>query len=131
MDISGAITNIPQDEGAQAVGEALNKRNVKSVPTEFIVRILELIQENNIFEFNSDLYSQQIGGAMGQRHVPPEANIFLARRIDNIIKVIANTNYSNCLKLIKIFLDDLFQIFCGSTQQLHNFLEKSIKFTLT
>ena len=70
MDISGAFTNIPQDEGAQAVGEALNERDVKSVPTGFIVGILELIQENNIFEFNSELYSQQIGGAMGQRHVP-------------------------------------------------------------
>ena len=110
------FTNIPQDEGAQAVEESLNERDVKSVPTEFIVRILELIQENNIFEFNSELYSQKIGGAMGQGHVPSEANIFLARRIDKIIELIARTNYSDSLKFIKRFLDDWFLIFCGSTK---------------
>ena len=137
VDVSGLFTNIPQDERAQAVEESLNERDVKNVPTEFIVRILELIQENNIFEFNSELYSQKIGGAMGQRHVPSEANIFLARRIDIMIELIARTNYSDSLKFIKRFLDDLFLIFCGSTKQLHNFIEEinqihpNIKFTMT
>ena len=74
VDVTGLFTNIPQDEGAQTVGEDLDERDVKSVPTQFIVRILELIQENNIFEFNSELYSQKVGGAMGQIHVPPEDN---------------------------------------------------------
>ena len=92
MNISGALINIPKTESAQAVGEALNERDVISVPTEFIVRMLELIQEIKKFKFYSELYSQQVGGAMEQRNVPPQANIFLVRRIDNIIKLIANTN---------------------------------------
>ena len=78
VDIIGLFTNIPQDEAAQTAEEALDERENKKVPTAFIVRLLDLIQKNNIFQFNSELYSQKIGGAMGQRHVPHKANIFLA-----------------------------------------------------
>ena len=76
---------------------------------------------------------------MGQRHVPPSENIFMARRIDNKIEDLARQiieNNINPLKLFKRFLDDLFMIFLGSTFKLHKFLEEinnihpSIQFTM-
>ena len=82
IDISAAFTNIPQDEGAQAVSECLNERENKKVTTEFIVRLLEIIHSYNIFEFNSELYTQNFGSAMGQAHVPAYADMFFGRKID-------------------------------------------------
>ena len=140
VDITGLYTNIPQEEGAQETQEALDERETKTVPTEFIVRMLELIQSNNIFQFNSELFSQSIGDAMGQRHVPHTANIFLDRKIDRkIIKIASQllNNGKNPLHFMKRFLDDIFKIFLGTTKELHRFLEQinkihpNIKFTMS
>ena len=63
---------------------------------------------------------------MGQRHVPHSANIFLARRLDNQIKQIAQyTSESGTypIKLMNRFLDDIFKIYLGSTANVHKFLE--------
>ena len=93
-----------------------------------------------VFQFNSELFTQQIGGAMGQRHVPHYADTFFARRIDNMIKEIAaklSTEGTNLLLFLKRVLDDIFEIFVGSTKTLHIFLEEinkihtNIKFTMT
>ena len=140
IDIIGLFTNIPQEEGAQATQEALDERETKTVPTEFIVRLLELIQSNNIFQFNSELFSQQIGYAMGQRHVPHTANIFLDRKIYRKMNEIASqllNSETNPLHFMKRFLDDIFQIFLGTTKELQIFLDQinkihpNIKFTMS
>ena len=77
---------------------------------------------------------------MGQRHVPHSANIFLARRLDNQIKQIAqyiSDSGTYPIKLMNRFLDDIFNIYLGSTANLHKFLEEinkihpNIKFTMT
>ena len=65
IDVSALYTNIPQDEGIEAVREALQERNNKDVPTEFIIRMLEIILKHNVFEFNKELFIQLIGTAMG------------------------------------------------------------------
>lgn len=68
-DVIGLFTNIPHNEGIESVRETLEeakqKGEYKDMPTEFIIRTLEIILENNIFEFNSELYRQDIGAAMG------------------------------------------------------------------
>ena len=71
MDVTALFTNTPQDQGAQAVEEALTEEAHGRVTPQFLVRLLNLIQEYNIFEFNGKLYQQKIGSAMGQHHVPP------------------------------------------------------------
>ena len=140
IDISAAFTNIPQDEGAQAISECLNERENKKVPTEFIVRLLEIIHSYNIFEFNSELYTQIIGSAMGQAHVPAYADMFFGRKIDPKIKQAAvniTNNGENPLLLLSRYLDDIFTIFRDTTKKLHEFLDKinqihpNIKFTMT
>ena len=52
IDIIGLFTNIPQEEGISTTEEALNERDVQTVPTEFIIAMLTIILENNIFTFN-------------------------------------------------------------------------------
>ena len=58
VDVSALYTNIPQDEGLEAAREALEEREDKEVPTDFIINLLEIILKFNIFEFDNELYPQ-------------------------------------------------------------------------
>ena len=89
MDVTGLFTNTPQEEGAQCTEDAMNNdAHVKTSPM-FLVRLLEIIQEYNIFEFNGELYQQKIGSGMDQKHVPPYSNIFMAKKLDTKIEELA------------------------------------------
>ena len=122
----------------EAVKEALEERINPEVPSDFLIKLLELILKYNIFEFNSDLYLQLIGTAMGTKPAPSYANIFMARRIDNMIKELAAKFGDGVypIRFLKRFLDDIFMIFTGSIENLHLFLDElntvhpTIKFTM-
>ena len=82
-DITGAYTNIPHEDGSKCLEEALEERSDKKIPTKFLVKLMELIQNYNIFEFHDGmLWKQTKGVAMGIHPAPSFANIYLARRID-------------------------------------------------
>ena len=63
---------------------------------------------------------------MGSRAIPDYANIFMARKIDNIIKEIVTKltlQGINPLQFLKRFLDDFIFLWVESTKQLHQFHE--------
>ena len=94
---------------------------------DFIVKLLEILLKFNIFEFDGQLYSQNIGTAMGSRPAPAFANLFMAKKIDNqIINILNNFQVRDILnsKFFKRFLDDLFFVITGSTKVLHLVLEE-------
>ena len=77
---------------------------------------------------------------MGTPPAPSYANIYMAKRIDNQIKEIGQKygqDKTSAIFLLKRFLDDIFQIFIGSTKDLHNFFDEinnihpTLKFTLS
>ena len=76
LDIKNIYTNIPADEGIKAMKIQLEKRQDKSIPTDFILNLIKIILECNIFEFDKKYYLQLIGIAMGTRMAPTFANIF-------------------------------------------------------
>ena len=140
IDAIGLYTNIPQQEGVQCVEEALDERVCQVVPSSYITRLLEIILKNSIFEFNNELYQQQVGTTMGTKPAPRYANVFMDRRIDRKLWQIAKkymVNGSIPIKFMKRFLDDIFLIFLGSITQLHAFFDEmnqmhpTIKFTMT
>ena len=55
FDVMALFTNIPQEEGVLATEEALNERETQLIPTEYIVSMLKLILQNNIFSFDNEL----------------------------------------------------------------------------
>ena len=139
IDVSALYTNIPQEEGLQCVREALFSRSDPKVPTEFLVRLLEVVLKHNIFEFNSEFFIQLIGTAMGCGPAPSYANIFMANKIDPAILRLARESESgeDPIDLFKRFLDDIFLVYTGSIQSLHLFLSElnnlhpTIKFTMS
>ena len=137
IDVKALYTNIPQKEGTLSAEEALNERENMQVPTEYIISLLKLILENNIFTFSENLYSQVEGTSMGPRHSPHYADIFMARKIDSQISEIFQKYETQSFDFMKRFLDDIFKIFVGSTADLHKIFEEmnlvhpSIKFTMS
>ena len=135
IDVSSLYTNIPPEEGVEEVRKFLQSRQDKSVPTEFLTRMLEQVLTLNIFEFDKKLFLQKIGTAMGTVCAPPFETIFM-NKIDELIKDLAKTvTNADPIGLYKRFLDDIFLVWKGSVQDLQTFLEEinkihpSIKFT--
>ena len=126
IDVSGLYTNIPQEEGIEAVREALYERSNSEVPTEFLIRMLEIVLKHNVFEFNKELFLQLIGTAMGSRPAPSFANICMARKIDKQIIELANrlAGDNHPITFLKRFLDDIFMIYTGTLDCLHTFLDE-------
>ena len=101
---------------------------------------MDLVQKLNIFEFHDgQLWKQIIGVAMGIHPAPSFANIYLARRLYGAIRDISEKygeNGQSAFQIFKRFLDDLFQIFRGTSKQLHKMYEEinqihpTIKFTM-
>ena len=81
MDVIELFTNTIHDEGLHALKTRLDKRENPEVPTDILVKMMEIILKNNIFEFHDGYFRQNIGAAMGSR---PYANIFM-ETIDNLI----------------------------------------------
>jgi hypothetical protein len=134
IDVVGLYTNIPHNEGIDSVRRALNTRKNPEVPTETLIDFLQLVLKYNIFEFNKNLYQQEIGTAMGTRVAPTVANIFMSE-IDNKIQKFAKEENLEFIHFYKRYIDDILVIWKGTVEQLNIFMTKinllhpSIKFT--
>ena len=138
VDVSALYTNINTTDAIEAVRKALDSREDQTVPTDYIVRLLEMVLKWNIFDFDSQLYKQLIGFAMGTKCAPNVADLFMAD-IDEKIKALAvslSPNHISPIEFYKRFLDDIFLLYSGTPQELHQFLDKineihpGIKFTM-
>lgn len=137
LDVTGLFTNIPHADGISTMREALEERTNPKVPSDFIVQLMQLILQYNLFTFHDATYKQLIGVAMGTHPAPPYADIFMDRKIDRKIIDLALIELSLMLLTLKRFLDDYFMIVSCSTKKLHEFFDKinqihpSIKLTMT
>ena len=65
MDVAALFTNIPNEEGMEAVREVFEEKQETKFHKEFVLRLLEILLHNNYFEFNGEMFKQIIAGAMG------------------------------------------------------------------
>ena len=52
IDVIGLYDNIPQSECEKSVGDALEENPNPRVPTEFTKRLLQIVLDYSVFEFN-------------------------------------------------------------------------------
>ena len=109
MDAMGLLTNIPETDGLEALEESLEERSDKTIHSGFLLRLMELILKYSIFTLNSEYFQQQIGAAMGSKPVPGYSNIFKAKTIDKIIKMLAEKK-KNALLLFFLMISSLYSM---------------------
>jgi hypothetical protein len=56
IDVVGLYDNIPPTEGVQCVAEVLHEKPTTRVPGQFITRLMQLILDYSVFEFNQKKY---------------------------------------------------------------------------
>ena len=59
------------------LGNTSTKHSTQSPPTETICDLVNIILQNNNFEFDGQFFLQKHGTAMGTRMAPPYANLFM------------------------------------------------------
>ena len=58
IDVSALYTNIPTGEGLDALADFLEARKDKSIPSDFIVKLMEKVLKLDIFEYDEKLFKQ-------------------------------------------------------------------------
>jgi len=132
LDVTSLYTNIPQNEGIQAVARLLlTKRNRYCCPSNTsLIQLLSLGLKRNNFAFNGTHYLQIKGTAMGNPFAPSFANIFMAQ----YEKTVVYTYHLQPLVWVR-FIDDIFLIWQHGASELDTFVQylnsshPSIKFT--
>ena len=55
-DVVGLYPSIPHQAGLIALKEALDKKQLKKIPTDDLIKMTKIVLSNNIFEFNSGTF---------------------------------------------------------------------------
>ena len=104
-DVVGLYSNVPHQAGLNALKNALEKRNLKKIPTEDLVKMAEFVLKNNLFEFNSKVYHQKSRTAIGTKFAPPYACIYM----DEVEQKFLETQDKKPLIWLR-YIDDIFFI---------------------
>ena len=144
IDVRSLYTNIPTRGdygGLQAFEIALENRSSeekKMIPTWYLIQLLDLVLSGNIFEFDDQIYQQEIGTAMGTKVAPTYACLFMgwleSLMLDNWTK--KHPTYPKPY-LWRRYIDDIMFIWKGEVSELEEFLthinsqHTHIKFTAT
>ena len=128
---------IPHDLGLKSLREVLEKRKLKPVSTDDLVRMAEFILQNNYLEFNEEIKHQISGTAIGTKFSPPYACIFMDQVETQFLKT------QQCKPLVWLrYIDDIFSYglmgkkasqsyfnrFHPNLKFTHEFSEKSVTF---
>ena len=78
-DVVGLYSIISYQVGLSPLKEALENTSVKIIPTETLIKMAEFVLKNNLFKFNSKVFQQISGTAIGTKFAPPYTCIYMNR----------------------------------------------------
>ena len=134
LDVVSLYTNIPHTLGMEALRHFLDLRDELIPPSNFLVEMTSMILYKNYFLFENDYYLQLQGAPMGSVFSPDYAGIALGYLEHNSIW--HNNPFIHNMLLFKRYIDDIFLVWQGSEEELHNFvtylnnLTPTIKFNM-
>ena len=64
MDVKSLYPSVPRKEGMEACKISLDNRSNGKIPTSNVMEMIQLILDNNIFQFNGKQYIQKEGTAI-------------------------------------------------------------------
>lgn len=121
MDVRSLYTNIPNEEGLEALRHTLEKRRSGSYTAHstVLLKFMELILTLNNFVFNCVNYLQIKGCAMGTNCAPSYANIFMGRFEETYIYPMI----SRRCKIYLRYIDDIFLIWTDTKDNFETFIK--------
>ena len=124
IDVISLYTNISKQDAIPAVKYYLETRPDKTIPSSFIIELLELVFDCNYFKFGNRVFKQEIGVAMGTISAPNTATLTMGKLIDPKFHQLALDilNSSDPIMALKRFLDDYFMVWTGGLKSLEKFL---------
>ena len=131
FDVVGLYSNIPHEEGLEALRFYLEQREDKSVSTQSLLDLARIVLENNFFGFGEEIFHQILGTAMGTKFAPKYANMFMGQLEQRLMESLPHKPHTWWR-----FLDDIFCIWTGTREQLNEMYEMmndfhpTIKFTM-
>ena len=129
-DVVGLYPSIPHQGGLKALFEKLEERQDKKIPSNELVKMAEFVLKNNYFEFNSDIYHQMSGTAIGTKFAPPYACLFM----DRVETEFLDKEPIKPWVWLR-YIDDIFFVWTAGEKHLEHFLERlnsfhtNLKFT--
>ena len=117
LDVENMYTNINNADGIEAVDEAFSD-SADNPKLPFIKKLLQIVLENNDFEFNNKTYLQKSGVSMGIRFAPSFADIFMAKWENDAFQ-----KYPHLPLFFGRFLDDIFLIWTHGIVKFYEFLD--------
>jgi hypothetical protein len=134
IDVNALYTNIPHEEMKTAIRHYLETNPKPDIPPpDTVVMVADHVLANNVFQFEEQVYQQVFGTAMGTPLAPSAANLFMGwlerQLLDNSPVPIDQDTW-------KRFIDDIFLLWTGSTEELDTFINfinayhPSIKFSV-
>ena len=130
IDVVSLYPSIPNDQGVNAMKEALNTREDQSVSTESLVDLAEIVLKNNYFEHMSDVYRQIKGTAIGTKFAPQYAILYMGAFEEGAINA-----YEFKPWVWWRYIDDIFLIWQHGEEEFLKFMaylnsiDPNIKFT--
>ena len=118
MDIASLYTSIPHALSMEALTHYLDSRATKDPATETLFRLLDLVLSMNTFQFNGHHYKQVKGIAMGAKIGPSVAYLTVGYIEDRMLE---EYNHRHPI-FFKRYIDDVLGAFCGSEQDLLDFI---------
>ena len=130
LDVVSLYPSIPHSDGLSALAEFLAERGLPEKHRTNICNLAKFVLTNNVFEFDSDIYLQVSGTAIGTRMAPTYAIIFLHMFESKFLKSASLNPY-----IWYRFIDDIFSIWQHGEARLRAFTTElnarhpSIQFT--
>ncbi|XP_069508614.1 uncharacterized protein [Ambystoma mexicanum] len=136
LDVESLYSNIPQEDSLGIIKRFLQTRtDTISVPSEFLVELLEIALTKNFFRFKNSYYMQIKGTAMGASFAPNYATLYMWDFEETNILTEGNP-FRSALKMYKRYIDDIFIIWDSSKGDHKAFfnwinnLNSNLKFTI-
>ena len=86
MDVTALYPSVPQEEGLTCLESALDRRTDKTVPTAFLVKLMRLVLTMNTFVWDSKLFKQIMGTAIGTRSAPTFCGLFMGELEESMLQ---------------------------------------------
>ena len=119
LDVSSLFINIPHKDGLDAHRGFLNNTSSSNeLPVNSVLKLIQLVLENNHFRFNKENYIQKMGTAMGSPRTRVYASLFMCKLEHELLES-RDLVPSVWLR----FLNDIFMVWDHSPESLHSFID--------